>query len=150
MAGILVGLALTGCGGSSSSTPSLSAFKSGFAADKVQFRRLGTDLQTEITGAASKTDAQLAGELSTLSGRAKQQAAQLAKLSPPDKYKTGLNQLVANFNSVSTDLNTMSVAAGKHEVSAAKAATKTLLQDAAKVKASDTALTSALHLPATG
>jgi hypothetical protein len=147
---LALALALAGCGGSSGGGgPSLSKFKSGFAADKIQFRKLGLDLQGAITGAGSKTDAELASELGTLSGRARQQAGQLAELAPPANYRTGLNRLVSDFHSISSDLGTMSVAASKHEVAAAKAATKTLLRDAVKLKSSDAALTSALHLAPT-
>jgi len=53
---IAIAIALAGCGGSSG--PSLSAFKSGFTADRAQFRKLGLDLQSEITGVKTKTDLQ--------------------------------------------------------------------------------------------
>jgi hypothetical protein len=155
----LTALVLAGCGSSSKSssaggsstssgTPSLSSFKAGFVADRATFRKLGSDLQSEITGAASKTDAQLATELSALSDRAKQQATAISNLGAPAQYQTDVQNLSAAFNAVSADLHKISVAATNHDGPAAKTATETLLQDAAKVKAADDAITSGLKLPA--
>jgi hypothetical protein len=144
-AATLVTLALAGCGGSSG--PSLSAFKSGFSADKTQFRKLGTDLASAVTGAQQKTDDQLATELSALAARAKQQASQLSKLKPPSKYKTELNNLVSAFNAVGSDLTSIATAATKHDAAAAGSATKTLIKDAAKVKTADTSVSKGLGLP---
>jgi hypothetical protein len=147
---VIAALALAGCGSSSPGQPSLSAFKSGFQAEKAAFRQLGLDLQKTITGAKAKTDAELATEIGALSGRASQQASQLAKLNPPAKFKTSLTHLVAGFRSVSTDLTSISTAAVKHNGPAAKTATETLLADAAKVKTADDAITKGLGLPASG
>ena len=139
-------LALAGCGGSSQ--PSLSAFKKGFVSEKNAFRKLGLDLQQEITGAKSKTDSQLATEINALASRASQQASGLAKLNPPAKFKSQLNKLVAGFRSVSTDLHAISAAAVKHDAATARTATMTLLTDAAKVKSADDAITQGLGLKA--
>jgi hypothetical protein len=147
---VIAALALAGCGSSSPAQPSLSAFKSGFQAEKAAFRQLGLDLQKTITGAKAKTDAQLATEIRVLSGRASQQASQLAKLKPPAKFKTSLTRLVAGFRAVSTDLTSIATAAVKHNGTAAKSATETLLADAAKVKTADDAITTGLGLSATG
>ena len=144
---VLVGLLIAGCGGSSK-PPSLSEFKSGFQADKVQFRQLGLDLQRAIVGAKGETDAQLATELSTLSTRSSDQATRLKKLNPPPKFKGELQSLVAAFNAVSVDLKAISQAAAKHDATGARSETETLLKDAAKVKSSDDSLTSGLGLPA--
>ena len=145
---VIAALALAGCGSSSPAQPSVSAFRSGFRAEKAAFRQLGLDLQRTITGAKAKTDAQLATEISALSGRASQQAAQLAKLKPPAKFKTSLAHLVSGFRAVSTDLMSIATAAVKHSGAAAKTATETLLVDAAKVKTADDAITTGVRLPA--
>jgi hypothetical protein len=142
---VLLAIALAGCGGSSG--PSLSSFKSGFAKDKTDFKKLGADLQTALTKAGSKTDVQLATELGTLSKRAKQQAAQLSKLNPPAKFKTDLHTLVTSLNSVGGDLSQIATAATKHDAKAARALTTTLVQNASKVQSSETALTKGLGLP---
>ncbi|HET9102734.1 MAG TPA: hypothetical protein VFN55_05220 [Solirubrobacteraceae bacterium] len=139
-------LALAGCGGSSE--PSLSAFKTGFVSEKTAFRKLGLDLQQEITGAKSKTDAQLATEINALAVRASNQADGLAKLNPPAKFKAQLSKLVAGFRSVSTDLRSIATAAVKHDAASARTATMTLLTDAAKVKSADDAITQGLGLKA--
>lgn len=144
-AATLLTIAIAGCGGSNA--PSLSAFKTGFASDKVQFRKLGLDLQREIIGAKAKSDAQLATDLDALSARAKQQAAQLSKLDPPAKYKADLQKLVSGFDAVGAALKRISVAATTHDGATARTATGALVADAAKVKASDDAITSGLGLP---
>lgn len=133
---------------SAAGTGSTGSFKSGFAADKVQFAALGANLQKALTQAGSKTDAQLATELSKLSDQAKAQAQKLSQLSPPAKYKTTLDNLVNSLNSVAADLKAISVAATKHDATAAKSATEKLVADATKVKASDTQITKGLGLPA--
>ena len=147
-AAVIAALALAGCGSSSPTQPSVSAFRSGFRAEKAAFRQLGLDLQKTITGAKVKTDAELATEISALSRRASQQAAQLEKLNPPAKFKTSLARLVTGFRAVSTDLTSIAAAAVKHSGAAAKTATETLLADAAKVKTADDAITKGLGLPA--
>jgi hypothetical protein len=60
-----------------------------------------------------------------------------------------MDQLKARFTTVATDLSEIATAATKGDPQAAKAATEKLVQDAAKVKSSDTALTGALGLPQT-
>ena len=147
---VIAALALAGCGSSSPAQPSLSAFRSGFQAEKAAFRQLGLDLQKTITGAKAKTDAQLATEIGALSARASQQASELSNLKPPAKFKTSLTHLVAGFHAVSADLTLIAGAAVKHNGPAAKTATETLLTDAAKVKTADDAITKGLGLPAAG
>jgi hypothetical protein len=141
-------LVLAGCG--SSAAPSLSSFKHGFAASKAKFAKLGSDLGTTIEKAGAKTDVQLAAELDRLAARAKTQAAALRKLDPPAKFKSELTQLSSGLDSVSTDLRSIAGAANAHNATQAKSATKTLLGDATKVKAADTALTKQLGLPKAG
>jgi hypothetical protein len=143
---ILLAVVLAGCGGSSG--PSLSAFKSGFEANKKSFHSLGVDLQQAIATAQNKTDAQLAAEISALSTRAKQQADSLAKLKPPSRYKANLQKLETGFNSVSADLSQIATAATKHDAATARSATQALIRDASTVKAGDTAISAGLHLPA--
>jgi hypothetical protein len=146
LAGVAVAIALAGCGGSSG--PSLSTFKSDYAAQKKSFDALGHDLQAAITQASGKTDAQLATQFSGLATRAKQEATSLSKLKPTNKYKADLQGVVNGFDAVSSDLSSISTAATQHNATQAKSATEKLIQDAAKVKSSDTAITSGLHLPA--
>lgn len=145
---MLLTVALAGCGGSSG--PSLSAFKTGFAADKVQFRQLGADLGAALQSAAKKTDAEIAAEFGALSARGTQQAAQLRKLNPPAKFKSDLDQLAASFDTVATDLHTIAGDATASNAAAAKAASETLVVHSATVKTIDRSLTAKLGLPQTG
>jgi DNA repair ATPase RecN len=125
----------------------VSAFKADLLRDKAQFTAFGASLQKALLGAGSKTDAQLADELSALSDKAKAQAQRLSQLNPPAKYKTTVDNLVTYVTKVGADLKQISQAAVNHDAAAAKTATKQLIQDATKVKAADTALTTGLGLP---
>jgi hypothetical protein len=131
-------LAAAGCGGSGA--PSSSDFKSGFRADRAQFRRLGVDLEKTIAGARTKTNAQLAAELSTLSIRAGAQAAQLSKLNPPARYEPYVSKLAAGFRAMAADLMRISDAATRGDAQTARAATRSLIADAQTVKAADLAV----------
>ena len=138
-------LSLSGCGGSGA--PSLSAFKSGFQTDRTRFRQLGVDLGKTITAAGSKTNAQLATELSGLSSRATAQATELSKLNPPAKYQPDMSRLVAGFKTVAADLRRISDAAAHGDAQTASAATRSLIADAQTVKAADLAVSDSLSGP---
>lgn len=146
VAAVLLAATVAGCGGSSG--PSLSAFKSGFAAQKRSFHSLGLDLQQAIATAQNKTDAQLASEIGALATRARQQAGALGRLNPPSQYRTNLRRLQAGFTAVAGDLQQIATAATKHDATTARSATLALIQDAGKVKAGDTAISAGLRLPA--
>ncbi len=141
-------VAVTGCGsGTSSSSTSRVEFKTGLASSQREFRRLGTDIARDITGAGSKTDAQLAKEFGGLATRAGQQAAQLAALTAPARYTRRMSSLVAGFHAIKADLSKISTAATDHDASSARTATRSLLIDAAKIKTADTSLSKDLGLP---
>ncbi len=133
---------LAGCG----SGPSLAAFKSAFKAEKARFHQLSLDLQQAIGTAGSKSNAQLASELTALSARADKQASRLARLNPPAKYKGELDKLAAGFRGIGTDLKQISVAAVKHNAQQASTATRELVVDAGKVRAADDGLSAMLRL----
>ena len=137
----LTAIAIAGCG---SSAPSLSAFKSGFEADRAQFRKLGQDLEATIGDAKNKTDAQLAAELEPLATRARQQGAQLAELKPPASYKTNLNKLITGFDAMAVDLKRIAAAATQNNAQAASTATRALVADATTIKAADLAIADGL------
>ena len=145
----LLAIALAGCGGGSSA-PSLSSFKHGFAASKVQFRQLGADLGTSFQKATTRTDAQLAAEFDKLSARAKAQVARMRKLDPPAKFRPEMHQFISGLSSLAGDLARIARAANAHDVKTARVATTALLTDAATVKSADNKLTAQLGLPKTG
>lgn len=141
-------VAVAGCGsGKSSSSSSQVDFQTGFGASQTAFRTLGTDIAKDITGAGSRTDAQLAKEFKGLATRADQQASRLAALKVPAKYSKRVTSLVAGFRAIKTDLSKISTAATNHDASNAEAATRSLLTDAAKIKTADTSLSKDLGLP---
>ena len=134
---------LGGCG---SSGPSTSEFRSGFQADRTQFRQLGVALQRTVSSARRKTNAQLAAEFTKLSKRASRQVERLAELDAPSQYKSALDKLLTGFRAVTADLKQIATAAAGNDPQAATVATRSLLSSAAQVKAADTALSDALGL----
>jgi hypothetical protein len=148
---VAAGIAAAGCGSSAtSSTTSRVSFKSGFTTSQRDFRRLGTEIAKDITGAGNKSDAAIAAEFGTLARRADQQAAQLAALRIPSPYRKEVAHMIAGFHAVKADLSNISTAATHHNASNAQAATRELLRDAATVKTADNALSKSLGLPAPG
>jgi hypothetical protein len=145
---VAASVAVAGCGSSkSSSSASKVDFKTGFATSQTEFRELGTDIAKDITGAGSKTDAQLAKEFDGLATRAGQQASQLAALDAPATYGKRVTRLVAGFHAIKGDLSKISTAATDHDASGAEGATRALLTDAATIKTADTSLSKDLGLP---
>ena len=145
---VAASLAVTGCGsGKSSSSISRVDFKTGFAANHKEFGVLVTAIAKDLTGAASRTDAQLAKEFGGLATRADQEASQLADLTAPSKYSKRMSTLVTGFHALKADLSTISSAATKHNAQSAETATRELLTDAAKIKTADTSLSEDLGLP---
>lgn len=144
---VSIAVAVAGCGsGKSSSSISRVDFKTGFAANHKEFTALATAIAKDLTGAGSKTDAQLATEFDGLASRADQQASQLAGLTPPSKYAKRMGTLVTGFHALKADLSTISTAATKHSTASAETATRTLLTDAAKIKTADISLVKDLGL----
>jgi hypothetical protein len=144
---MVAGIAVSGCGSGKSTSDSQVDFKTGFAASQRDFRKLGTDIAKDITGAGSKTDAELAKEFDGLASRANQQASQLAGLKAPSRYAKRMTHLVAGFRGIKADLSRISTAATNHDASSAETATRALLTDAAKIKTADTSLSKDLGLP---
>ena len=139
---------VAGCGsGKSSSSTSQVAFKAGFATSQKEFRKLGTDIARDITGAGAKTDADLAKEFTALATSAEHQSTQLAALQSPAKYRQRIASLVAGFHAMKADLAKIATAATDHDASSAEAATRSLLSDAAKIKTADVSLSKDLGLP---
>ncbi|HXD63315.1 MAG TPA: hypothetical protein VNV17_01800 [Solirubrobacteraceae bacterium] len=144
---VAASLAVAGCGsGKSSSSISQVDFKTGFAANHKAFGVLVTEIAKDLTGAASRTDAQLAAEFGGLATRADQEASQLADLTAPSKYSKRMGTLVTGFHALKADLSTISTAATKHNAQSAETATRALLTDAAKIKTADTSLSKDLGL----
>ena len=111
------------------------------------FRKLGTDIASDITGAGTKTDAELAKEFrawprvpigSRRSSRPSSRRPSTASgwpASSPVSTPEGRPAKIAT-------------AATKHDASSAETATRSLLVDAAKIKTADTSLSKDLGLPA--
>ena len=144
---VAASLAVTGCGSDkSSSSISQVDFKTGFAANHKAFGVLVTAIAKDLTGAGSRTDAQLAKEFGGLATRADQEANQLGGLTAPSKYSERMSTLVTGFHALKADLSTISTAATKHNAQSAETATRALLTDAAKIKTADTSLSKDLGL----
>jgi hypothetical protein len=149
---IAAAVALAGCGSSSSNSsgPSLSAFKTGFEAQKTSFNQLGADLQKAISTAPSSSNSQIASEFASLATRTTAQSAALRKLKPPAKYSAALSQLASGFDTVAGDMQAISLDSTNNDAIAVKPAAVKLITDSAAVKAADLSLTHRLGLPTTG
>lgn len=146
-------LALAGCGGGSSNSSSggsLSAFKSGFQAQKHTFTQIGQDLQVAISTASGTSPSKIATEFTALASRTTQAATALRSLKPPANYQSEVNQLVSGFGSVAADLTAVSAAAQKNDATAAHAAAIKLVADSTTVHNADLKLTRELGLPVSG
>ena len=143
-------VALAGCGGSSSSGPSLSAFKSGFQAQKTTFTQLGSDLQKAITSAPSTSASAIATEFTSLATRTTAAAAALRTLRPPSKFSSQVSALATGFDSVAADMKSIATAATSNDASGAKTAAAKLVTDSATVHTDDLTLSRALGLRTSG
>jgi hypothetical protein len=150
MVAAIAAAALAGCGGSSSNSssgPSLSAFKSGFQAQKASFTALGNDLTTTITSASSTTPSKIASEFNALASRTTHASAALRTLKPPAKYQPDVNRLAAGFDSIAADMTAVSTAAQNNDATAARTAAAKLVTDSATVHNADLKLSRELGLP---
>jgi hypothetical protein len=147
-------LAIAGCGGSSGSAstsstnsePSTSAFTSAFKVQKAKLRALGTAVGADVTGAAHKSDIQLANEFKRLAARATELSGALGQLEAPTKYKVDLGSLVSSLTQVAGTLHAIEAAAAANDESAAKAGGEAIVAEAEQVKSDDNALSSKLGL----
>jgi hypothetical protein len=160
---VAVAVAIAGCGSSSNksssgtvaantstaaaSTPSVSAFKTAFAADKAVFKAIGADVLATIQSAPKKTNAVLKSEFTSLASRVSQSAAQLRQLNPPAKFKPELDRLTSGFDKVATDMNGLVGAIQANDLTTVRSDAQTLVRDAGVVQSADRALTAALGLP---
>jgi hypothetical protein len=147
---VLAAVALAGCGGSSSSGPSLSAFKSAFHARRLSFNRVGADLQKAIASAPSTSASAIATEFKSLATRTTAQAAALRVLKPPAKFSSQVSALATGFDGVAADMKSIATAATNNDATGAKSAATKLVTDSATVHTDDLTLTRALGLPTTG
>jgi len=153
LAAAIAAAALAGCGGSSSNSssgPSLSAFKSGWQAQKASFAAIGTDLQTAIATASTTSAPKIASEFASLGSRMTHAASALRALKPPARYQTRVGQLAAAFDAVSGDMTAVSTAANHNDVTAARTAAAKLVTDWATIHAADLVLSHEFGFPVTG
>ena len=134
---VVVAIALfTGCGGGSSSTSTTdtAAFKSGFQAATSDFQQGAKVIATDVTQANHFTNAQLATIFSTLAAKWHTATAKLDSLHPPANATADFNAVKSNAAKVETDLNAISSAAKSGDATAARQATRSLIQDVLATK----------------
>src|SRR5690348_13343772 len=138
VSGLAVALAIglvAGCGGggSSSSTTDTAAqaaaFKAGFVTATNDFQQGAHVIGTDVTQASHFTDAQLATIFSTLATKWQAATTKLDSLHPPASATADFNALKSNAAKVESDLNAVASAAKSGDVTAAKQATRSLIQD---------------------
>jgi hypothetical protein len=126
-------------------TPSL---KAQFVPLNAQIKKIGVDIGTSITGAASSTDVKLAKAFAGLAQRAAASAGNVGKL----KGATGANAITQRRLQLALakgaiDLARISVAASAHDATKARAATLALVKDSKPISAARTKLAKALGIP---
>lgn len=154
----LFSASLAGCGGSSrasgpsgssgSSGGKLSAFRAGFAQDRVQFSRLGADIGTAVSTASRRSNAALSTEFGALAARARAQRARLARLKPPARYAARLRVAVSALGHVAEDLRAIAAAAATGNNRAAHDSAAQLVRDSLAFQSSERSLSQSLGLPA--
>jgi outer membrane murein-binding lipoprotein Lpp len=145
---LLAALTLASCGGSSG--PTVSQFKTEYKTQKATFEQLGTDIAQAITSAPKQSNTEIATAFNTLGTRSTAQADALRKMKVPSQFKTQVNGLATDFDTVASDLHSVGSAATASNGNAAKTAAEKLVIDAGKLKQVDTTLTQKLGLPASG
>jgi hypothetical protein len=133
----VIGL-LAGCGGgsSSSSTTDTAAFKSGFQAATSDFQQGAKVIATDVTQANHFTNAQLATIFSGLAAKWHTATVKLDSLHPPANSTANFNALKSNAAKVESDLNAIASAAKSGDATAARQATRSLIQDVLATKSS--------------
>jgi hypothetical protein len=132
-------LALSACGGGGSSPPSPSpnstgSFTTAFKSVTGEFGRGSQVIATEIGGAASQTDAQLAVAFKTLATKWQAALSKLETLTPPSSVQPEFNTLKDAATRAEDDLNAIVSAAQNHDASAAKQASTSLVNDIQSAK----------------
>lgn len=150
--GLAIGaLAIAGCGSSSnSSQPSVSQFKSAFAAERAKTKSLGTDVVAAVQGAGTKSAGALATEFASLSSQTTKAADAFRSMPVPDKYKSQVTTLANALDAAAADMKKISQAAQSNDAAAARSAAESLVKHAEQVQSTDRALTKALGLPNSG
>src|ERR1700722_12883989 len=121
-------VALSGCGGSSSSDQT-SKFKTGISPVVNQFKDISQGIGTAIEHAPSQTDAQLATTFHGFAGRWQTQLKQLEALKPPASVAAAFTTLTGAAGRTEADLTAIAAAAQTHAAAAAKQASSALVTD---------------------
>lgn len=157
---ILAMLLISGCGGSSSrssSTSSTSAgssstsqasqtgqstaqFKAAIAPILNQFKLASQGTGAAIQQAVSQTDAQVSAAFQQVAAKWTTALNQLKTLQPPPQLTAAYDRLKTQVSSVTADLGTIVSAAQSHNATAAKDATKKLVNDILSAKATATTI----------
>ena len=135
----LVALALTGCGGDQRDS-----FRSDYRALDAQVGTLGTDVGGTITGAATKTNGQLAARFAALSRRARDLVNRLDDTDPPANLAGARDRLSRALRAIARDLRTLSDAAASGNGGSARSATLKIAVDSPAVRNARAALSQAL------
>ncbi len=154
---ILAMLLLSGCGGSSSggsttsstsagssstsqTTPSAAQFKAAIAPILNEFKLASQGTGAAIQQAASQTDAQVTAAFQQVAAKWTSALERLKTLQPPPQFATAYNSLKSQVSSVAADLGAIVSAAQSHNATAAKDATKKLVNDIVAAKATATTI----------
>jgi hypothetical protein len=151
---IAAAVVLAGCGGgskSATSTPSSTihqtgTFNTSFKAVTGQFKQASAAIGQAIQTAGSRTNAQLAATFGALATRWSGVTRELSGLTPPASVTSEFTALDSAAQRVSHDLLRVSAAAGKNDAAAARAATRSLVNDILAAKGAATTIDSKLGI----
>lgn len=140
-AGVLMAVAVSGCGGGSGAD-----FKSGFRQQNPSLSKLGSDIAAALDGAGSKGDPELGTEFAGLSQRAGQVLGKLQGLKPGRAYRSTFATLTSGLAEVQHDLATLAGSARTHSPTSARTTAVTLVQHATSLQSANTQLQSELGI----
>ena len=134
-----VAVVVVGCGSSSSSD-----FRKKYNQVTRANASLPTDVNTAVTTASGKSDADLARRFSSLSDRTNRYVDQLQQLKPPSKAKDEYNAFLGSLRKIANDVSAISSAATSHDARKARASVQSLGTDAKSSGSAEDALKKAV------
>jgi hypothetical protein len=141
---VSVAVGVAGCGGGSSN--STAGFKKQFAAVTQQAKQVSEAIGRTIQQASSQSDAKLAASFHGLAQRWQAVVTKFDGLAPPVRVASTFAAVKRSARAAEGDLRTISSAAAKHDVTAARNASGQLIRDVLAAKSNSQTVDSALGI----
>jgi hypothetical protein len=131
-AALALALAAAGCGGDEAGSDS---FKEDYQAESAKIERIGRDIAAAVGRAPRKSEADLARRFADLAGRARDSAAALEKLDPPEELADERDNLADAVERGSDDLRDVATALSASDAKGGAAAGRALTRDSGEIGA---------------